>query len=303
MAIPNSQTAQSPAVTAAVRAFKRQAARSKLKDSACDLVIPAYVPVFDGKKHTTTKTSLNRDSSRTHPHSADELVSSDSDKDVLAGRNGIDVHFEEDNDEDLDAFSDPCVELVDSGPGSPDGFLDDLSIVQAMAVRRPSVSSLRRRNSTGSCKNEDGIDILADIPRGSPSQYEHACPPTPANTPTSGSLSRHPSLTSQHQLMMIRDRLAQEVEAPQRKGVTFAPSVSVHTQKEWIRRLHGYRKARKRLNRWRLTSLFATEDLEALQPQSDNRAQSSFKNHRQVRGRGGTVGRVLNPLLEVTQTF
>ncbi|KAI8907739.1 hypothetical protein DFJ77DRAFT_475124 [Powellomyces hirtus] len=205
---------------------------------------------------------------------SDTSTASDSNEPAEGEEDDGNDQVEDDDDDDANpgsSFSD------DDGIGPfslPDDMLaprrastTTLAIPSAMRRPTPSINTTtkhRRRNSTGSLgksPDESGDASFMESARSLPTAASAAVPPTPANTPTSAQLSSHPSLSST-QLLAIRNMLESVVTPAtpiNSKSVHWAPQVDVYTADEWVRQLHAYRKARKRLNnRWKITNLFGT---------------------------------------------
>ncbi|KAJ3175284.1 hypothetical protein HDU87_006366 [Geranomyces variabilis] len=167
---------------------------------------------------------------------------------------------------------------ISSSPLNPSFASRRASLLLVSPAEPKRSSPIRRRNSTGT------YNSLAAPPLSSPSNLSSTssasipidndlCPPTPQNTPSEGStmaqLSAHG--LSDTKLLAIANALhaaagmgsAATVHATTEvssrvKNVHWAPHVDVHSEDDWLKQLHAYRKARKRLNRWRLTALFGT---------------------------------------------
>ncbi|KAJ3172043.1 hypothetical protein HDU88_006855 [Geranomyces variabilis] len=193
-----------------------------------------------------------------------ELVSGASSQD------GEDDNY--DDDDELRSSS-----SISSSPLNP-SFVSRRTSLLLVSPSEPKRSSpIRRRNSTGTLNTlatpPAPAGNLSSTPSASIPIDNDLCPPTPQNTPSEGStmaqLSAHG--LSDTKLLAIANALhaaagmgsAATVHATTEvssrvKNVHWAPHVDVHSEDDWLKQLHAYRKARKRLNRWRLTALFGT---------------------------------------------
>ncbi|KAJ3153953.1 hypothetical protein HDU89_008820 [Geranomyces variabilis] len=188
---------------------------------------------------------------------------------------------EDDNYDDDDGLVDDdelrSSSSISSSPLNP-SFASRRTSLLLVSPSEPKRSSpIRRRNSTGTLNTLAAppapASNLSSTPSASIPIDNDLCPPTPQNTPSEGStmaqLSAHG--LSDTKLLAIANALhaaagmgsAATVHATTEvssrvKNVHWAPHVDVHSEDDWLKQLHAYRKARKRLNRWRLTALFGT---------------------------------------------
>ncbi|KAI8589473.1 hypothetical protein BDZ88DRAFT_418303 [Geranomyces variabilis] len=195
---------------------------------------------------------------------------------LVSGTSSQDGEYDDDNglvdDDELRSSS-----SISSSPLNP-SFVSRRTSLLLISPSEPKRSSpIRRRNSTGTLNTlatpPATASNLASTPSASIPIDNDLCPPTPQNTPSEGStmaqLSAHG--LSDTKLLAIANALhaaagmgsAATVHATTEvssrvKNVHWAPHVDVHSEDDWLKQLHAYRKARKRLNRWRLTALFGT---------------------------------------------